>query len=354
MKDKKYHPRHTENNRKNSRERAQWLSGLMNTALYTVLLGLLSTFLFWISGQLYPGEFSGEKLYHYIYKRVVRSLDVSEKTSDVVFQLCITSDDDKTIVVNGDYIEPDDSPNRKTFIIIFERGNESFFNKLSRTKPMFKQKFALVSQDAYLPNTIQCMKCEFINLDDYQQYEIRIEYKCHYGGYSTTIKAFFQKINGEWRAVSPDLCEVLNIISAQNEIGTIKLLPLVNEYCFIDPMKNGTYSVTLYGLYGVSELYKTENPFWGGYDFCTVIEVVDNTIARNNGDQIGIVMSRITDHGVFPEPNWNLGKPLLISADGANLEKTISKKWGWRYEDDSLEEDEDKSGWYALYQNDVE
>lgn len=120
----------------------------------------------------------------------------------------------KTIVVNGDYIEPDDSPNRKTFIIIFERGNESFFN--------------------------------------------------------------------------------------------------------------------------------------------TVIEVVDNTIARNNGDQIGIVMSRITDHGVFPEPNWNLGKPLLISADGANLEKTISKKWGWRYEDDSLEEDEDKSGWYALYQNDVE
>ena len=74
MKDKKYHPRHAENNRKNSGGREQWLSGLMNTALYTVLLGLLSTFLFWISGQLYPGEFNGEKLYHYLYKRAHRGL----------------------------------------------------------------------------------------------------------------------------------------------------------------------------------------------------------------------------------------------------------------------------------------
>lgn len=81
--------------------------------------------------------------------------------------------------------------------------------------------------------------------------------------------------------------------------------------------------------------------------------MVDNTIARNNGDQIGIVVSRITDHGVFPELNWNSGKPLLIPADGLNLEKLISRKWGWRYEDASLEEGDDESGWYALYQNDV-
>ena len=139
----------------------------------------------------------------------------------------------------------------------------------------------------------------------------------------------------------------------QNETGVLKRFPLVNEYRFIDPMKNSTYSITLYGLYGESELYKIENPFWGGYDFCSVIEVVDNSIARQDGDQIGIVVSRITDHGVFPEPNWNLGKPLLIPAEGVNLEKVISRKWGWRYEDDSLDESDDESGWYALYQDDV-
>ena len=350
---KSYHPKHAENNWQDSRRRGPWLSGLLNTALYTALLGLLSTFLLWTSGLLYPGEVNGEKLYHYLYKRVIRSLSISEKTSDVIFQLCTTSDDDNTIVVNGDYIEPDDNPNRRTFIFIFERGNENFFNKLSRTRPRFKQRFALVSQDVYLPNTIQCMKCEFIDLDDYQPSEIHIEYKCHYGGYSTIIKAFFQRFNGEWQAACPDLSEVLNIISVQNETVGLKWFPLVNEYSFIPPMKNGTYSATLYGLYGESELFKIENPFWGGYDFCTVIEIADNSIDRINGDQIGIVVSRITDHGVFPEPNWNLGEPLLIPADEVNLEKIISRKWGWRYEDDSLEEDDNESGWYTLYQNDV-
>lgn len=290
---------------------------------------LISTIVIWTIAKNSPGEFTGEKLGKYFIKTISHELRGEKNISDITVEKQYV--DEEKAVLCGSFLTGKQYENQKVFFCIFERKSKNLWNNLVRTLPAYKPAFLLVSESDFIPNTIQCLDCRSFDLDENGKDEIYICYKCH-GGYSPIIHVFLQKYQASWHVCFPDLSSLQEEIAAAG--GSPKWLE-VNEYSFIDPRKQDSVPVYLYGLWGDSFLHQIENPFWGGTDFLCGIRAVEDLPDSEFDYSFAVIVDRITDHGVFRDHNWNRGDLLYTPQDGFDLDAICAPKWGGRAGEDS-------------------
>lgn len=307
-----------------------WPIEVLKAVLTALILLLLSTSVIWIIAHNSPGEFTGEKLEAYLLKTI--SLEIREKDATKLSIENKYSDEEK-IVFCGTYSIDAQYENQKVFLCVFERKGKSFWNNLVRTAPPYVVKLLYVSENSYNPDVFQCLECRCIPLDENDADEIYIKFKCHYGNYSAFINVFLQKYQDSWHLCFPDLSTLQEEIASVG--GSPKWLEL-NDYPFKDLRNPEQEPLVFYGIWGESFIHQVENPFWGGTDFICGISAIEEGEGDSINSYFAVTTYRITDHGVFRDPNWNTGELLYVSQAGFDLNDSLGSRWGFRFEDNEL------------------
>ena len=306
-----------------------WGVECVKALLTSTVFLLLSTLFVWIVLRNSPGEYSGERLESYLLKEIARDANVPYNKGSFALNKKLDSAEGR-IVVCGDYCNNNQNVWDSCFIYIFERAPKSFWNTLIGTAPRYKAVLSLTSTESfYSISRFCCLKCDYRDIDGDNYPEIEIFYQCHFADRVTNACVVLQRIGGQWTAIAPDFSD----LEAELMKEKITCDVLVDEFHFSNPHKSDSDIITFYGQSHNGYIYEIENEIWGGYDWLYCITANDGTTGYLNSDKTVLVMERITNHGIFRDPNWNKGDALYISAADIDMEHDVSSRWGIQLDD---------------------
>ena len=314
-----------------------WIQECITAFITSLIFLLVTTAFFWIISVASSGEYTGEKQEEYLKKQIIRDIGVTSlkniKSTNILRATENLPFKDQ-IVMLGEYSTEEKSSNKQwngRFIYIFERKAENFWNRLTGVKPKYVASFSRISQSEWYDNyTLLCSDVSYDDIDGDGIPEILVLYESKYADRSSKTQIYLQKIKNKWKLISADFSGLEE--EMQKYITNDGVLILIDEYQFEDPKqekKNEKNIETTYGLSHHGDMWLVENPIWGGTDWLYCIAVNDGSTSLISTDKSAYVMMRVTNHGLFREPNWNDGEILYIPENEFQYE-TISEKWGYR------------------------
>lgn len=310
-----------------------WLAECLKAVLTSFVFLIISTGLFWLITRCSPGEYEGKKLEQYLLKQIADDAGIPYGKGNVVLSERLDGDRNSImtdrIVLCGNYRSKESENIDGRFVYIFERTAESFWNNLIGTSPRYESVFSAISQEAYYPeSTLMCERCFYEDINGDDSPEIVVHYRSNFADRQSNTYMVLQKIEGKWQLVSPEFSGVIAEIEAQ--VGK-ECIVLLDSFSFYDPRNDGV-EMPIYGQSHHGNICEVENPLWGGYDWLYCIAVNDGTTGLLHSDKSAYVMERLTDHGIFRDPNWNEGKVLYVGDEDIDIQKEIDAQWGYQVE----------------------
>lgn len=313
--------------------KTNWRIECLKALLTSFVLLITSTGVLWFIAQRSPGEYTGDKLEKYLLKQVAEDVGISYNKDSIVLTRRLDTDrsviKEDRIVLCGEYKSLDSDKIDRRFVYVFERSPEVFWNNLVRTKPRYETVFSMASQKCD-ETMLKCKACNFDDLNGDGVPEIIIYFLSKFADRSSKTYIILQNTDNGWQLVGPDFS---NIQEETSNLVGVKCTVYLDNFSFYDPGNTEYDYVVVHGFPCYGDMYRVENPLWGGYDLLYCITVNDGTTGMLNADKNIYVMERLTESGMHRDLNWNRGKPLYVGIDDFSSQIDISTKWGEQYDD---------------------
>lgn len=316
----------------------QWGVEIVKAILTSFVFLLISTGLFWIIMRHSPGEYTGRRLDEYLLRQIARDAGIAYRQDGMVTEKRLDAakapEAGDRIVLCGGYSSENNGVWDGRFLYVFERAEETFWNNFTGVRPPYVPAFSLVSQEVFYDSyTLWCGGCRYEDINGDDTPEILVQYQSNFADRVSNTVVVLQSIGGEWRYVSPDLSGVYEeALALAGDGGAV----LLDTFSFFDPRDPAGQEILVYGQSHHGALLKVDNPFWGGYDWLYCIAVNDGTTGMIYTDKSVFVMERLTEHGIFQDPNWNNGEILYMPAKDFDEREDVESRWGLRTESASF------------------
>lgn len=321
----------------------KWLSEILKGAIISIftIIVLYCIRLFW------PGNYDGIKLENYLQKKILEHITASNIKNQILYngKYDVLSED-KVIFVYSKYTTSEsdnlgDEYYDGVCLSVFEKGESNILNEILGTSPAYQLVFCS-NYEGY-SMTLKYLSFEYEDLDNDGLIEFQLLTNSFFATTRSMEHILFTKENENWSIVTPKIenirknisnttkCDLIINHSVENNSGTdygrtiyldaslIRLKDLLNQENYYDIL-----GVTDYG--SISHL---KNPFNSSFEIAYKFSC---SYTESNDSSYIYIMQQFNHKELFTDPNWNMGKPLIMDEE-MDFQEECKNYWGIQTED---------------------